>query len=49
VNVCLLDLSKAFEKMNHYAMCIKMRNRLLPVQVLRVLENWFSLCLCPVK
>ena len=37
VNVCLLDLSKAFDKMNHYAMYIKLMNRLIPVQVLRVL------------
>ena len=45
MNVCLLDLSKAFDKMNHYAMYIKLMNRLIPVQVLKVLENWFSLCL----
>ena len=46
---CLLDLSKAFDKMNHYAMYIKLMNRLIPVQVLKVLENWFSLCLSCVK
>ena len=33
VNVCLLDLSKAFDKMNHYAMYIKLMNQLIPVQV----------------
>jgi len=50
VNVCLLDLWKAFDKMNHYsAMYIKLMNRLIPVQVLMVLENWFSLCLSCVK
>ena len=49
VNVCLLDLSKAFDKMNHYAMYIKLMNRLIPMQVLKVLENWFSLCLSCVK
>jgi len=35
--------------MNHYAMYIKLMNRLIPVQVLKVLENWFSLCLSCVK
>jgi len=30
-------------------MYIKLMNRLIPVQVLRVLENWFSLCLSCVK
>ena len=49
MNVCLLDLWKAFDKMNHYAMYIKLMNRLIPVQVLMVLENWFSLCLSCVK
>ena len=35
--------------MNHYAMYIKLMNRLIPVQVLKVLENWFSICLFHVK
>jgi len=49
VNVCLLDLSKAFDKMNHYALFIKLMNRSIPIQALSVLENWFSLCLSCVK
>ena len=49
VNVCLLDLSKAFDKMNHFALYIKLINRSIPVQVLSVLENWFSSCLSCVK
>jgi exonuclease III len=49
VNVCLLDLSKAFDKMNHYALFIKLMDRLIPVEMLCVLENWFSLCLSCVK
>jgi len=43
VNVCLLDLSTAFDKMNHFALYIKLMNRLIPVIMLGVLENWFSL------
>jgi len=49
VNVCLLDLSKAFDKKNHYALFIKLMNRSIPIQALSVLENWFSLCLSCVK
>ena len=40
---------ESIDKMNHYAMYIKLMNRLIPVQVLKVLENWFSLCLSCVK
>ena len=45
VNVCLLDLSKAYDKMNHFGLYIKLMNRSIAVQVLSVLENWFALCL----
>jgi len=34
VNVCLLDLSKAFDEINHFALYIKLMDRLLTVQVL---------------
>jgi len=49
VNVCLLDLSKAFDKMNYSALFIKLMDRLIPVQVLSILENWFAMCLSCVK
>jgi len=49
VNVCLLDLSKAFDKVNHFALHIELMNRSVPILLLRVLENWFSLCLSCVK
>ena len=49
VNVCLLDLSKAFDKMSHSALYIKLMDRSLPVSILTVLENWFSTCLSCVK
>ena len=45
VNVCLLDLSKAFHKMVHSALYLKLMVRSIPVQILSVLENWFSLCM----
>ena len=36
VNLCLLDLSKAFDKMNRYALYIKLTNRSVPLCVLSV-------------
>ena len=39
MNDCLLDLSKAFDKMNHFAFYIKLMNRSIPVQVLNVFRK----------
>ena len=45
VNVCLFDLSKAFNKLDHSALCLKLMDRSIPAQILSVLENRFSLCM----
>ena len=42
VNVEALDLSKAFDKMNHHGLFIKLMERRIPDNLLRLLENWFS-------
>jgi len=48
VNVCLLDLSETFDKMNHSALFIKMMDRLIPVQVFecfrKLVCNLFVMC-----
>jgi hypothetical protein len=44
VNICALDLSKAFDKMNHHALFIKLIKRNIPVELLCILESWFSSC-----
>jgi len=44
VNICALDLSKAFDKTDHNALFIKLMQRNLPIEVLLTLENWFSDC-----
>jgi len=49
VNVCLLDLSKAFGKMDHSALYLKLMDRSTPVHILNVIQNWFSLCMSCVK
>jgi len=49
VNVCALDLSKAFDRMNHYALFIKLMDRMFPNELLAILENWFSISVTCVK
>jgi hypothetical protein len=49
VNLCALDVSKAFDKMNHCGLFIQLMKRGLPVNLLSVLEDWFSKCFTCVK
>jgi len=42
VNICALDLMKAFDKMNHHGLFIKLMKRVIPVQLLAVVEYGFS-------
>ena len=43
VNMCTLDLSKAFDKMNHYGLFVKLMRRHIPYNLLCLLEFWFSI------
>jgi hypothetical protein len=38
----MVDLSKAFDKMNHYALFLKLLNRKFPVQLIDIFVQWFS-------
>lgn len=49
VNLCAIDLSKAFDKVNHDALFIKLMKRNLPVAILELLEHWLKNCLSTVK
>jgi len=49
VNLCTIDLSKAFDKVNHQALYIKLMRRRVPVELLELLENWLSNCMTCVK
>ena len=48
-NLCAIDLSEAFDKVNHNALFIKLMNRRMPVELLNILNFWFSACYMSVK
>ena len=45
----LVDLSKAFNKVNHNALFIKFMKRHIPVELIEILENLFHCCHSFVK
>jgi len=49
MNLCTLDLSKAFDNVNHSALLLKLMKRNIPVELIRILENWFKHCFACVK
>jgi hypothetical protein len=49
VNSGALDLSKAFDKVNHSALFIKLMKRRIPTQLLDLLTHWLENCYSCVK
>jgi len=49
LNLCAIDILKAFDRMNHSGLFLKLMDRLLPVNVLLILEKWFENCYTCVK
>jgi hypothetical protein len=49
VNLCSLDLSKAFDKMNHYVLLMTLMKRNIPNNLLSILEKWFTISVTCVK
>jgi len=43
VNLCAIDLSKAFDKVNHHALLLKLMKRNLLVVLLDVLDKWLKI------
>jgi len=39
------DVSKSFDKMNHYGLLIKLMKRHIPNNLLLLLEHWFAICM----
>ena len=40
INLCAMDLSKAFDEVNHLGLYKKLLNRAVPLMLLKVLEHW---------
>ena len=49
VNLCAIDLSKAFDKVHHRALIMKLMKRNLSVVLIDILENWRKNCSSMVK
>ena len=49
VNICAIDLTKAFDKVNHSSLFMKLMKRYIPIELLQLLENWLSDSLACVK
>lgn len=49
VNMCAIDLTKAYDKMNHHGLFIKLMEKRIPTNLLTLLENWFKLGYTCVK
>jgi len=49
VNLCTLDPSKAFDKVNHHALFLKLMQRWVPAVLLTLLETFLLHCYSCVK
>jgi len=49
VNICALDLAKAFDRMSHCGLFIKLMEKRIPSNLLTMLERWFSSSMTCVK
>ena len=49
VNVCTVDISKAFDKVNFYILLTKLMKRKLPKSLISLLHMWFCCSVFVVK
>ena len=49
VNMCAIDSSKVFDKVNHKGLFTKLMKRHIPTELLELLENWLSMSSTCVK
>ena len=49
VNVCALDMAKAFDKMTKHALFIKLLNNKCPFTFINILSDWYDISFARVK
>ena len=49
INMCCLDISKAFDRVNHSGLLLKLIERGAPLNFILVLQNWYNKTFCCVK
>ena len=42
VNLCSIDVSKAFDRVNHFCLLLKLMSKCVPVNIIVLLNHWFS-------
>jgi hypothetical protein len=47
--ICALDLSKAFDRINHNCLLLKLMNRKAPKCLIALIANWYSRCTAVVR
>jgi len=49
VNICALDISKAFDRVDHYALLQLLMDRSLPRNFIGILLDWYTKCIVCVR
>jgi hypothetical protein len=49
ISICSLDLSKAFDKVNLHILFVKLMDRKIPINILLLLDRWYSKSYSSVK
>jgi exonuclease III len=49
VNLCFLDITKGFDKINHFMLLLKLLKRRMPVALVKLLYYWYSISVSVVR
>ena len=49
VNICCLDISEAFDRINYHGLVLKLMKRHVPRNFIMLLLNWFLKSVCHIK